>query len=56
MHNAKPNDCSSLKPSFRLYFYYLKLPMNRFNPFRDEALSKSGLKATITIYLVKPLN
>ncbi|MFT5840033.1 MAG: hypothetical protein ACI9UT_002544 [Flavobacteriales bacterium] len=30
--------------------------MNRLNPFRDKALSESATKATITIYLVKPLN
>ena len=30
--------------------------MNRLNPFRDKALSESETKATITIYIVKPLN
>jgi len=56
LHCTEPNISLNLKLSSKLYLYYLKLSINRFNPFRGEALSKSDLKATITIYLVKPLN
>jgi hypothetical protein len=29
--------------------------MNPLNPFRDKALKDYSIKATITIYIVKPL-